>query len=240
LFRFRLSLRQRGTGLGLQRVLRDVHDFKERGVVGRGEIGNDLAVELALGGNQAFDETAVSDTSGARGGIDARLPEIAIDALLGAAVAVGVLTTVIHGVGRVAVKFGALEAEALRGCQHSSTTFAGSGGVGNAHCSSVLNFNRLNQSATVAERHALRDAINVRGVHDRSLAEAAEALGVLGLCQVTAARVGTQNLAGGGDLKPLRGGFLGLDAFGTTHKFSCKKGRKLYAGRGWVARKNLN
>jgi len=124
---FRLRLGQNGAGLVLQRVLGDVDDFEKRGVVGRGEIRNDLAVELALGGDQTFDETAVGDAGGAGGGVDARLPEIAIDALLGAAVTVGVLPAVVHGVGRVAVKFGALEAEALGGCQHSSTTFAGSG-----------------------------------------------------------------------------------------------------------------
>jgi len=97
----------------------------------------------------------------------------------------------------------------------------------------------MEKSAAVAERHGLRDAINIRGVHDGHLAETAEALGVFGLCQVTAAGVGTQNLAGGGDFEPLGSGFFGLDAFGTTHKFSCKKGRKLYAGREWVASANL-
>ena len=69
LFRFRLSLGQNRAGLVLQRVLRDVDDFKERGVVGRGEIRNDLAVEFNFGGNQAFDEAAVSDASGAGGGV---------------------------------------------------------------------------------------------------------------------------------------------------------------------------
>jgi len=112
----RLSFGQNGAGLVLQRVLGDVDDFEERGVVGRSEIRNDLAVEFALGSNQAFDETAVSDASGARGGVDARLPEVTIDAFLRAAIAVGVLSAVIDGVGRVAVKFGALEAIALGGC----------------------------------------------------------------------------------------------------------------------------
>ena len=112
----RLSLGQNGAGLVLQRVLGNVDDFEERGVVGRSEIRNDLAVEFALGSNQAFDETAVSDASGARGGVDARLPKVTIDAFLRAAIAVGVLAAVIDGVRRVAVKFGALKAEALGGC----------------------------------------------------------------------------------------------------------------------------
>jgi len=116
IYSMRLSLGQNGAGLVLQRVLGDVDDFEERGVVGRSEIRNDLAVEFALGGNQAFDETAVGDAGGAGSGVDTRLPEVTIDALLRAAIAVGVLAAVIHGVRRVAVKFGALKAEALGGC----------------------------------------------------------------------------------------------------------------------------
>ena len=132
-FRFRLSLGQNGTRLGLERVLREVHDFEERGAVGRGEIGNDFAIKFALGGNQTFDETAVSNASFARGGVDARLPEIAINALLRAAIAVGVLTAVVNGVGRVAVKFGTFETEAFGSRQHSLTAFTGSGGISDTH-----------------------------------------------------------------------------------------------------------
>ena len=81
----RLSLGQNGAGLVLQRVLGNVDDFEERGVVGRGEIRNDLAVEFALGGNQALDETAVSDASGCllytspspRDGLLSRMPSSA-------------------------------------------------------------------------------------------------------------------------------------------------------------------
>jgi hypothetical protein len=75
------------------------------------------------------------------------------------------------------------------------------------------------KSATVAEGHALRDAVNVRGIHHRRFTETAEALGVFSLGQMAATCAVTQNFAGGGDLKPLRRGFLSLDAFGTTHKF---------------------
>jgi hypothetical protein len=71
----------------------------------------------------------------------------------------------------------------------------------------------------VAERKVLGDAVGVRGVHLGVFAEAAEALGVFGLGQVTAAGVGAHDLAGGGDFKPLRHGFSGFDAFGTSHKF---------------------
>jgi hypothetical protein len=70
----------------------------------------------------------------------------------------------------------------------------------------------------VAERHALSDAVGIRRVNDGSLAEAAQALGVFGLGQVTAAGVVAQHFARGGDLKPLRCGFFGLDAFWTSHK----------------------
>ena len=131
----RLSLGQNGAGLVLERVLRDIHDFKECGVVGRSEIRNDFAVEFALRGDQAFDEAAVGDAGFAGGGIDARLPEVAVNALFCAAIALGVLPAVIHGVGSVAVKFGALEAEALGRRQHPFATFAGSGRIGDTHFS---------------------------------------------------------------------------------------------------------
>ena len=72
----------------------------------------------------------------------------------------------------------------------------------------------------MAEWQVLLDAIDIRGVNHRRLAEAAEALGVFGLGQVTAARVGAQDLAGGGDFKPLRHGLSGFGAFRTSHKFS--------------------
>jgi hypothetical protein len=71
---------------------------------------------------------------------------------------------------------------------------------------------------SVAEREVLLDAIDVGFVNHRGLAEAAEALGVFGLGQVTAARAGAQDLAGGGDFKPLRHGLLRFDAFRTSHK----------------------
>jgi hypothetical protein len=71
----------------------------------------------------------------------------------------------------------------------------------------------------VAEREVLLDTVNIRGMNHRGLAEAAEALGVFGLGQVTAARAMAQDLAGGGDFKPLRHGLSGFDAFRTSHKF---------------------
>jgi hypothetical protein len=70
----------------------------------------------------------------------------------------------------------------------------------------------------MAEGQALGDAVNVGGVHDGSLAEAAEALGVFGLGQVTAAGAVAQNLAGSGYFEPLGNGFFRFNAFGTTHK----------------------
>ena len=70
----------------------------------------------------------------------------------------------------------------------------------------------------MAERHALGDAINIRGIHRGGLAETAQALGVLGLGQMAAAGAMAQDFAGGGDLEPLGRGFLGLDAFWTSHK----------------------
>ena len=82
----------------------------------------------------------------------------------------------------------------------------------------------------MAERQILGDAVNIRLVHDRALAEAAEAFGVFGLRQVTASGAGAQDFAGAGDLEPFGYGFLCFDAFGTSHKFnSIAKGRALYA-----------
>jgi hypothetical protein len=70
----------------------------------------------------------------------------------------------------------------------------------------------------MAERHALRDAIGVSGMNDRSFAETAQALGVFGLRQMATACVGTHDFAGGSNLKPLGRGFLRFDAFRTSHK----------------------
>jgi hypothetical protein len=43
------------------------------------------------------------------------------------------LTAMVKGIGRVAVKFGALETKAFGGCDHPFAAFAGSWGVGNSH-----------------------------------------------------------------------------------------------------------
>jgi hypothetical protein len=85
------------------------------------------------------------------------------------------------------------------------------------------------KSAAVAERHALRDAIDICLVHDRSLAETAEALGVFGLGQMAAAGAGAQDFAGGGDFEPLGRGFLRFNTFWTTHKiyFNSKRARTI-------------
>ena len=72
----------------------------------------------------------------------------------------------------------------------------------------------------MAERQALRDAINIRRVNHRRFAETTKAFGVFSLRQVTATGARAQDFAGGGDLEPLRHGFLRFDAFGTSHKFN--------------------
>jgi hypothetical protein len=81
----------------------------------------------------------------------------------------------------------------------------------------------------MAERHALRNAIGVGGIHDGGLAETAATFGVFGLGQVASAGVEAQHLARGGDFEPLGRGFFRFDAFGTSHKFnSIAKERKIY------------
>jgi hypothetical protein len=70
----------------------------------------------------------------------------------------------------------------------------------------------------MAEWKVLRNAISISGIHHCLLAQTAETFSVFSLCQVPAACVRTQNLASGGNFKPLGYGLLRFDAFGTSHK----------------------
>jgi hypothetical protein len=72
----------------------------------------------------------------------------------------------------------------------------------------------------MAERQALSDAIDIRLVHHGGFTEPAQAFGVFGLGQVAAAGAGAQYFASGSDFKPLGCGFLGFDAFWTSHKYN--------------------
>ena len=72
----------------------------------------------------------------------------------------------------------------------------------------------------MAEGQTLCDAIHVRGVDGAGAAEVAAALGLFGLRQVAFAGARPQDFAAGGNLEPLGGGLLGLDAFWTSHKES--------------------
>lgn len=119
------GLSQGRGGLLLQRGLGEFNDDEERGVVRRGDVGDDFAIQFALGSFQALDEAAVSDASFAGGGVDTSLPEIAEGALFHATIAISVLTTMIHGVGSVAIQFGAFEAKAFSRLQHTIAAFAG-------------------------------------------------------------------------------------------------------------------
>jgi hypothetical protein len=94
----------------------------------------------------------------------------------------------------------------------------------------------------MAGRQVLRDAIGVRVVNDRALAETAAALGVFALQQMAFAGVAAHDFAGTGDFKSLGHGLFRFDAFGTSHKFinSITKGRALYAAEGPVASAILN
>jgi hypothetical protein len=82
---------------------------------------------------------------------------------------------------------------------------------------------------SVTERQTLGDPVSVGLVHDHGFAETAEALGVFGLGKMAAARAGAHDLAGAGDFKPFGHGFLGFDAFWTSHKIiSIAKERGIY------------
>jgi hypothetical protein len=72
----------------------------------------------------------------------------------------------------------------------------------------------------VAERQILGDAIGIGHIHDRSLAEGPATLGALGLRQVTEAGTAAEDFAGAGDFKPFGHGFLGFDAFWTSHNIN--------------------
>ena len=78
-------------------------------------------------------EFAVRESVAMSRGSDSHLPERAEIALLGLAIAEGVLPSVINRIGSVAIKFGAAHPEALGGCDHPFAAFAGSWGVGYSH-----------------------------------------------------------------------------------------------------------
>ena len=71
---------------------------------------------------------------------------------------------------------------------------------------------------SVAEGHALLDAINIRGVHNRGFAEGASAFGAFTLKQMASAGAMAQHFAAGRDLEPFGRGLLCFDTFGTSHK----------------------
>ena len=83
----------------------------------------------------------------------------------------------------------------------------------------------------MAEHQALLDAIHVGRVHRGGAAEVAAALGAFGLAQVPPAGTGAHDFPAGRNLESLGRGFLGLDAFWTSHKlFSClsKRARNIW------------
>jgi len=71
---------------------------------------------------------------------------------------------------------------------------------------------------SAAKGQALRDAIRVGRIHLGGAAEAAAALGILGLAQVAPAGTGAHDFAASRDLESLGHGLLGSDAFWTSHK----------------------
>ena len=76
----------------------------------------------------------------------------------------------------------------------------------------------VGEPVLAGKRHALFDAILVRGMHRGGATEGAAAFRVLALEQMPLAGAGTQHLAAGGNLEPLGRGFLGFDALRTSHK----------------------
>jgi len=228
-----LRLDQSRAGFVLERIFGDVGQFIKRSGVGSSDVSDDFAVERALGSLEAFDEAAVGESGRAGGGIDADLPEITELALFAAAVAVGVLPSVIHSVRRVAIQFGTAHPEAFGGADHPGAAFAGSRGVGNSHKIWGLGsgVSVLGRGKSVAERQILRDTVGVGGIHTGQSAQGAAAFGILGLRQMAAARAGAQNFSASRNLKAFGHGLFGFNAFGTSHKnlkISIAKERALY------------
>src|SRR5688572_8155405 len=90
-----------------------VHDSgKRRGVV-VGDIGEDLAVDVDAGLADPVGELAVGQAVRTRCGVDTGYPQLAEDALLGTAVAVGILPRLHHCLFGNAEDVAAAAAEAL-------------------------------------------------------------------------------------------------------------------------------
>src|ERR1043166_6795562 len=128
-----LSFRQRGGGFGLQRILGEFDDLRKAGCVLCRDVRKNLSIERALRCFESLHESAVGQAGFTHGSIDACLPEITELTLAALAITIGVLTSVVDCIGRVAVKLRALEAKALGGTNHSRASFAGSWSVGNSH-----------------------------------------------------------------------------------------------------------
>ena len=79
----------------------------------RRDVRENFAVQSNLGGLQTLHEAAVGQTRFANGGGDADLPQVAERALAHLAVAVGVLPSVVNGIGKRTVKFRAAQPEAF-------------------------------------------------------------------------------------------------------------------------------
>src|ERR1044072_3532181 len=78
-----------GFGLILERGFHLLDNSLERGLVGDGEIGKDLAIEPDVRGFQALSESAVGDAMRADGGVQPLDPKIAKCPLARFAVAIG-------------------------------------------------------------------------------------------------------------------------------------------------------
>lgn len=80
----------------------------------------------------------------------------------------------------------------------------------------------------MTERHALLDAILVRGMHARRTAQGAAAFRTLRLQQMPFTCARAQHFAARRYLEAFRCRFLRLNAFGTSHKlFSSKRARNI-------------
>jgi hypothetical protein len=82
----------------------------------------------------------------------------------------------------------------------------------------------------VSGRQVLRDAIGIRVIQNRTLAEPATALGVFALGQMAETSVTAQNFAGSGDFEPFGHGLLCFNTFGASHKFIISITIKLQKG----------
>jgi hypothetical protein len=112
-----------GFCLGFEGVSSQFYEFAEGARISGGDVRENFAVEFYFGGFQTFHKAAVGHASGAGRSVDTNLPESAVVALFGLAIAKCILASVIQSVGCVTVQFGTAHPKAFGGFNRADTAF---------------------------------------------------------------------------------------------------------------------